>query len=60
MSGNLDGQILLDYDTVYRSDERIYRVFKLKDFAFMLSGSDFQFFVTADDCVFIPNGARLA
>jgi hypothetical protein len=60
MSGNLDEQTLMGYDTVYRSEERIYRSWKLNNFAFMLSGSDFQFFVAAENCVFIPDasGAR--
>ena len=57
MSGNLDGQTPMGYDIVYRSQERTYRTWKLKDFAFMLSGSDFQFFVAAENCVFIPDGS---
>ena len=52
VSGDLNNQTEMPYDKVFVTDSLRYSLWDMKKFQFIFSGSDFQFFFTAQCCVF--------
>ncbi|NRP70770.1 hypothetical protein ILFOPFJJ_01652 [Ensifer psoraleae] len=52
VSGVLSTHAEMGYDCIYIAGDVEYEEWQLKQYVFMLSGSDFQFNVTAKSCTF--------